>query len=130
QGADLRTEHHGWLHRLEYDGRGVDPARRRRRGETESATGQIPGAFGLSESGMIMKWGASVFLRAPSPGPAAWALNLDGAEVAGQILAALATNRDEGHQTGLRQRVAPAMAGAVLTPIPSFNSPGRKLRVI
>src|SRR2546423_2950893 len=31
-----------------------------------------------------------------------------------QVLAALPANRDEGHETGLRQRVAPAMAGAVL----------------
>src|SRR3979490_2144522 len=31
-----------------------------------------------------------------------------------QVLAALAANRDEGHETGLRQRVAPAMAGSVL----------------
>src|ERR1700738_4354160 len=31
-----------------------------------------------------------------------------------QVLARLPANRDEGHETGLRQRVAPAMAGSVL----------------
>jgi plasmid stabilization system protein ParE len=37
-------------------------------------------------------------------------IDLEGA----QVLAALPANRDEGHETGLRQRVAPAMAGSVL----------------
>src|SRR5947207_13432406 len=31
-----------------------------------------------------------------------------------QVLAALPANRNEGHETGLRQRVAPAMPGSVL----------------
>src|SRR5882757_2120079 len=31
-----------------------------------------------------------------------------------RVLATLPANRDEGHETGLRQRVAPAMAGSVL----------------
>src|SRR3984893_1962904 len=31
-----------------------------------------------------------------------------------QVLATLPANRDEGHETGLRQRVAPAMSGSVL----------------
>src|ERR1700730_15538671 len=37
-------------------------------------------------------------------------IDLEGA----QVSAALPANRDEGHETGLRQRVAPAMAGSVL----------------
>src|SRR6202023_2184012 len=31
-----------------------------------------------------------------------------------QVLATLPANRDEGHETGLQQRVAPAMSGPVL----------------
>src|SRR5260370_34007012 len=31
-----------------------------------------------------------------------------------QVLATLSAKRDEGHETGLRQRVAPAMSGSVL----------------
>ena len=46
--ADLRAEHHGWLHRLEYDSRGAEQACRRCSGTTDCAARQISGAFGLA----------------------------------------------------------------------------------
>ena len=48
--ADLWAEHHRRLHRLANHRAGAEPAGRRGRGETGSATPPIPGAVGLAGS--------------------------------------------------------------------------------
>ena len=48
QAADLRPEHHRWLHRLGNDGIGAERACRRRRRETKCAGPAVSGMFGIN----------------------------------------------------------------------------------